>query len=89
MQRRPICLEDTTYHAEESHLSSHVAFVDLNKAYDKANHDLLLNLLECYGAPPWFASAIEHTYQYLVVELKIDREVVELPQLSASNEVTT
>ncbi len=58
-------------------LSSHVAFVDLVKAYNTANHNLLLDLLECYGAPPRFVSAIECTYQDLVIVLKIKREVVE------------
>ncbi len=61
-------------------LSSHVAFVDLVKAYDTANHNLLLDILERCGAPPCFVSAIKCTYQDLVVVLKIEREVVELPQ---------
>jgi hypothetical protein len=33
-------------------LPSYVAFVDLVKAYDTANHALLLDLLIRYGAPP-------------------------------------
>ena len=33
-------------------LSSYVAFVDLVKAYDTANHKLLLKILERYGCPP-------------------------------------
>ena len=33
-------------------LQSYVAFVDLVKAYDTANHKLLLTLLEKNGAPP-------------------------------------
>ncbi len=61
-------------------VSSHVAFVDLVKAYNTANHDLLLDILKHYSAPPPFASAIERTYQDLVIVLKIKREVVELPQ---------
>ncbi len=36
------------------HLPSFVAFVDLVKAYNTTNHDLLLRILEKYGAPPKF-----------------------------------
>jgi hypothetical protein len=32
-------------------LASYVGFIDLVKAYDMANHDLLLRILERYGAP--------------------------------------
>jgi hypothetical protein len=51
-------------------LPSYVAFVDLVKAYNAANHNLLLDLFEGYGAPPRFVSAIEQIYQDLVVVLK-------------------
>jgi hypothetical protein len=50
----------------------------LVKAYDTANHDLLIDILEKYGAPPRFASAIKHIYKDLVVVLKIEKEVVEI-----------
>jgi hypothetical protein len=43
-------------------LPSHVAFVDLVKAYNTANHDILLNILEQYGAPPRFVAAVAHIY---------------------------
>jgi hypothetical protein len=61
-------------------LPSYVAFVDLVKAYNMATHNLLLDLLERYGAPPRFVAAIECMYQDLVVILKIEKEVVELTQ---------
>ena len=61
-------------------LASHVAFVDLVKAYDTANHELLLSILEKYGAPPKFVSAIERMYTDLVVVLKIEKEVEEILQ---------
>jgi hypothetical protein len=61
-------------------LPSYVAFVDLVKAYDTANHKLLLILLEKYGAPPRFVSAVEKMHQNLVVVLKIEKEVQELWQ---------
>ncbi len=61
-------------------LLSYVAFVDLVKAYDTANHKLLLTLLKKYGAPPCFLSAVKQMYQNLVVVLKIEKKVQELPQ---------
>jgi len=33
-------------------IDSHVLFVDLIKAFDTVNHDLLFALLGKYGAPP-------------------------------------
>ncbi len=61
-------------------LQSYVAFVNLVKAYDMANHELLLTLLEKYGAPPCFVLAVKQMYQNLVVVLKIKKEVQELHQ---------
>ena len=39
-------------------LMSYVGFVDLVKAYDTANRNLLLCILKRYGAPPKFIAAI-------------------------------
>jgi len=43
-------------------LASYVGSVHLVKAYDTANHDLLLPILEQYGAPPKFVTAIQTIY---------------------------
>ncbi len=61
-------------------LPSYIGFVNLVKAYDTANHDLLFDILERYGAPPRFVLAIERIYKDLVVVLKIEKEVMEIPQ---------
>jgi hypothetical protein len=56
------------------------AFVDLVKAYNTANHTLLLDVLEKYGAPPKFVSAVECMYTNLVIGLKIENKVEEILQ---------
>jgi hypothetical protein len=71
----------TLLNAHKNHdLPSFVAFVDLVKAYDTANHDLLLKVLGKYGAPPKFVAAIKTMYTDLKVVLKIDKEITEIMQ---------
>jgi hypothetical protein len=71
----------TMLNMQKNHnLPSYVGFVHLVKAYDTANHDLLVNILEQYGAPPQFAAAIERIYKDLVEVLKIEKEVMEVSQ---------
>ena len=43
----------TLLHTRQNHgLGTHMAFIDLVKAYSTANHELLLVILQLYGAPP-------------------------------------
>jgi hypothetical protein len=61
-------------------LTSYVGFVDLVKAYDTANHKLLIDILCQYGAPPKFATAIKTIYRNNTCVLKIKNKVEEIPQ---------
>ena len=61
-------------------LALYVGFVDLVKAYDTANHVLLIDILRKYGAPPKFATAIETIYHDNTCVLKIENEITEIPQ---------
>jgi hypothetical protein len=62
-------------------LALYIGFVDLVKAYDTANHDILFDVLTKFGAPPRFIAAIEKCYKDLTVILKIEKEIAELPQM--------
>ncbi len=71
----------TLLNAHKNHnLLSFVAFVDLANAYDTANHDLLLEVLKKYWAPPKFVAAIKTMYTDLKVVLKIDKKIQEILQ---------
>jgi hypothetical protein len=61
-------------------VASYVGFVDLVKAYDTANHKLLIDILHRYGAPPKFVTAIETIYRNNPCMLKIESKVTEIPQ---------
>ncbi len=67
--------------ARQNHnLPLYVGFIDLIKAYNTANHTLLLCNLEQYGALPKFVAAMETIYRDNTAVLKIEKEVVEIPQ---------
>ena len=67
--------------AQQNHdLALYVGFVDLVKAYDTANHTLLLRILECYRAPPKFVAAVQAIYTDNICVLTIKKESVEIPQ---------
>lgn len=68
-------------HLRRQHnLPTYVAFVDLVKAFDIANHELLINLLKRYGAPDKFASVIKRLYTNLKLVLKIGKEEASILQ---------
>mmetsp|Transcript_22885 Transcript_22885/g.52542 ORF Transcript_22885/g.52542 Transcript_22885/m.52542 type:complete len:261 (+) Transcript_22885:134-916(+) len=59
---------------------TYVAFVDLVKAFDTADHQLLIKILERYGAPPNLCNVIKRMYTDLTVVLKIGKSVKEILQ---------
>ncbi len=61
-------------------LASYVGFVVLVKAYNTANHVLLIDILRKYGTPPKFATTIENIYRNNTCVLKIEKETAEIPQ---------
>ena len=68
-------------HARRQHgLPTHVAFIDLVKAYDTASHELLLQVLEKYGAPPKLIDVVRRLYTDLKVVLKIGKLKTEILQ---------
>ena len=68
-------------HLRRQHkLPTFVAFVDFVKAYNAANHQLLIEILEQYGVPPKLCDAVRRMYQNLKVLIKIGKEEAEIPQ---------
>jgi hypothetical protein len=59
---------------------TYVVFADLVKAYDTYNHELMLKILEQYGAPPKFRDSIKRLYTNLKVIVKIGKEKAEIDQ---------
>ena len=68
-------------HTRGNHgLETHVAFIDLVKAYDTANHELLIRILEIYGVPPKLRGVIRRLYNELKVVIKIGKNKLEISQ---------
>ena len=64
----------TLLHTLHNHnLTSYSAFVDLIKAFYTVNHDMMLKVLERYGAPPKLRSIISRMYQDFKIVLKIGK----------------
>ena len=65
-------------HTRGNHgLETRVAFIDLVKAYDTANHELLIRILEIYGVPPKLRGVIRRLYNELKVVIKIGKNKLE------------
>ncbi len=71
----------TLLHTRRNHnLGTYVAFIDLVKAYDTANHELLVQILKKFGAPTKLCLVIERLYKDLKAVLKIGKRKLEIMQ---------
>ncbi len=61
-------------------LAFYVDFVALVKAYDTANHVLLVVILCKNRAPPKFTTAVETINRNITCVLKIENKIMEIPQ---------
>ena len=54
-------------------LPTYAAFFNLVKTVDTVNHEILTDILDCYGNPPKLRSSISRMYTDLKVVLKIGK----------------
>ena len=71
----------TALHIRRNHnLGTHVAFIDLVKAFDTADHNLLIRVLKKYGAPPELCDCVKRLYERLMIVLKSGKIKIETLQ---------
>jgi hypothetical protein len=79
-QDRNFTLKSILHLRRQHNQDTFVVFDDLVKAYDTYNHELMLKILEQYGAPPKFRDSIKRLYTNLKVIVKIGKEKAEIDQ---------
>ena len=80
----------TFLHTRRSHgLPTHVAFIDLVKAYDTIDHELLILVLEKYGVPEPLRWMVATLYENLVISFSLGKEKLEIIKAWGSDKATT
>ena len=67
---------------KEHDLESFVVFVDLVKAFDTINHDLMIMVLKKYGFPPKMIRTVQHMYGKFQLVFKKGKEEVAIDCLT-------
>ena len=67
---------------KEHDLKSYVVFIDLVKAFDTINHDLMIMVLKKYGFPPKMVRTIQNMYEKFQLVLKRGKEEVTIDYLT-------
>ncbi len=57
---------------KQQRLSTYVAFIDVSKAYDRINHNLMWSKLERMGVAPKFTDALKSLYKDVKCSVKLN-----------------
>jgi hypothetical protein len=79
-QGRNFTLKSILHLRQQHNQDTYVVLADLVKAYDTYDHELMLKILEQYGAPPKFQDSVKRLYTNLKVIVKTGKEKMEIDQ---------
>jgi hypothetical protein len=68
------CLRSALQLCKEHQQDTYLLFIDLIKAFDTANHDLLFAILENYGAPRALIDVIQCLHDNFQLKLVFDKK---------------
>ena len=66
-------LKTTVYIRRNHNLGIHVSFIDLAKDFHTVDHELLIKVLEKYGAPPKLCDCVKRLYERLMIVPKLGK----------------
>jgi hypothetical protein len=68
------CLRSALQLCKEHQQDTYLLFIDLIKAFDTANHDLLFAILKKYGIPRALIDVIRHLHDNFQLKLVFDKK---------------
>jgi hypothetical protein len=74
MMPHTVCVPLSNYVRNTNKTPTYCSLIDLIKAFDTANHDLLFAILEKYGAPRALIEVIRHLHDNFQLKLVFDKK---------------